>query len=384
MAEKDQQVYPMPQAKHDEEAAMEQSKELRHKKRMKCLAYVVAFAVFQTGIILLFTLTVMKIRTPKFRVRSATFETFDVVTTPTSFNIKMNAELGVKNTNFGHYKFDNSTITFFYKGTLVGSTVVSKARARARSTKKFNIVVDLISTNLPNTSDLENDINSGFLPLSSESTLRGKVELFKVYPMPQANGPTKHDEEAATVQSEELRRKKRMKYLAYGVAFVVFQTGIILIFALTVMKIKTPKFRFRSATFENFDVVAASPSFNIKMNAEVGVKNTNFGHYKFDNSTITFFYKGTPVGSAIVPNGRARARSTKKFNIVVDLISTSLPSTSELGNDIGSGVLLLSSQSTLRGKVELFKVMKKKKSTQMDCSMTINLGDRTIEDLKCK
>ncbi|KAA8539979.1 hypothetical protein F0562_026671 [Nyssa sinensis] len=179
MAEKHQQVYPMPQAKHDEEAAMEQSKELRRKKRMKCLVYVVAFAVFQTGIILLFALTVMKIRTPKFRVRSATFETFDVVTTTPSFNIKMNAELGVKNTNFGHYKFDNSTITFFYKETPVGSAVVYKTRARARSTKKFNIVVDLISTNLPNTSNLGNDMSSGFLPLSSKSTLRGKVELFK-------------------------------------------------------------------------------------------------------------------------------------------------------------------------------------------------------------
>ncbi|KAA8539981.1 hypothetical protein F0562_026673 [Nyssa sinensis] len=202
--------------------------------------------------------------------------------------------------------------------------------------------------------------------------------------MPQTNGPTKHDEEAATVQSDELRRKKRMKYLAYGVAFVVFQTGIILLFALTVMKIRTPKFRVRSATFETIDVVAATPSFNIRMNAEVGIKNTNFGHYKFDNSTVTFFYKGTPVGSVIVPNARARARSTKKFNIVVDLISTSLPSTLELGNDISSGVISLSSQSTLRGKVELFKIMKKKKSTQMDCTMAISLADKAIQNLKCK
>uniref|UniRef100_A0A5B7AIE8 Late embryogenesis abundant protein LEA-2 subgroup domain-containing protein n=1 Tax=Davidia involucrata TaxID=16924 RepID=A0A5B7AIE8_DAVIN len=205
----------------------------------------------------------------------------------------------------------------------------------------------------------------------------------QVYPMSQARA--KHDEEAATVPSEELRRKKRMKCLAYVVAFAVFQTGIILLFALTVMKIKSPKFRVRSVAFETFDVVTTTttPSFNIRMNAELGVKNTNFGHYKFDNSTITFFYKGSPVGNAFVPNARAKARSTKKFNIVVDLTSTSLPSTSELGNDISSGVLSLSSQSTLRGKVELFKVMKKKKSTQMDCTMTFNLADRAIQNLKC-
>uniref|UniRef100_A0A5B7ADR9 Late embryogenesis abundant protein LEA-2 subgroup domain-containing protein n=1 Tax=Davidia involucrata TaxID=16924 RepID=A0A5B7ADR9_DAVIN len=210
----------------------------------------------------------------------------------------------------------------------------------------------------------------------------------QVYPMSQANGPAraKHDEEAATVPSEELRRKKRMKCLAYVAAFAVFQTGIILLFALTVMKIKSPKFRVRSATFETFDVVSTTspPSFNIKMNAELGVKNTNFGHYKFDNTTITFFYKGTPVGSAIVPKARAKARSTKKFNIVVDLASTDLPSNSELGNDLNSGVLLLSSQSTLRGKVELMKVMKKKKSTDMNCTMEIHISTKELRNVICK
>uniref|UniRef100_A0A5B7AH91 Late embryogenesis abundant protein LEA-2 subgroup domain-containing protein n=1 Tax=Davidia involucrata TaxID=16924 RepID=A0A5B7AH91_DAVIN len=208
----------------------------------------------------------------------------------------------------------------------------------------------------------------------------------QVYPMPQPSSSTdaKHDEEANTVQSQELRRKKRMKCLAYVVAFAVFQTAIILLFALTVMKIRTPRFRVRSATFDRLDVgTPTSPSFNLRMNAELGVKNTNFGHYKFDNSTVSFFYRGAQVGSVDVVKARARARSTKKFSIVVDLISAT-SNNSELGIDLSSGILPLSSQSSLRGKVELFKVMKKKKSTQMNCTMEVNISSRQLQKVVCK
>uniref|UniRef100_A0A5B7AGB0 Late embryogenesis abundant protein LEA-2 subgroup domain-containing protein n=1 Tax=Davidia involucrata TaxID=16924 RepID=A0A5B7AGB0_DAVIN len=148
------------------------------------------------------------------------------------------------------------------------------------------------------------------------------------------------------------------------------------------MKVRSLKFRVRSATFDNFQVgTTTSPSFNLRMNVELGVKNTNFGHYKFDNSTITFFYKGTQVGSADVLKARAKARSTKKFNIVVNLIS---PSNSDFGTDLTSGVLHLTSQSSLRGKVELFKVMKKKKSANMNCTMEIHISAKELRNVVCK
>ncbi|CAK9176929.1 unnamed protein product [Ilex paraguariensis] len=205
-----------------------------------------------------------------------------------------------------------------------------------------------------------------------------------VYPLAPANAYSRSDEEANSEQSKQLRRKKRMKCLAYIVAFAVFQTGIILLFVLTVMKIKTPKFRVRSVTFYTLDVTPSPPSFNIKMNAELGVKNTNFGHFKFDNSTVEFFYRGIKVGEAVVPKARAKARSTKKFNVMVDLTSTNIPSNSELRNDYSSGFLTLSSQSKLKGKVELMKVMKKKKSTDMNCTMEVVISTKELRNVKCK
>ena len=66
--------------------------EERRKKRMKCFAYVAAFAVFQTDVMLVFAVVVMKVRTPKFRVRSATFDDFQVSTLVTNASFQYNNE----------------------------------------------------------------------------------------------------------------------------------------------------------------------------------------------------------------------------------------------------------------------------------------------------
>ncbi|KAL2542108.1 Late [Abeliophyllum distichum] len=139
----------------------------------------------------------------------------------------------------------------------------------------------------------------------------------RAYTSPQVNPYVRVDEEVPMVVLREDRRKKRVKCLMYVAAFAVFQTAIILLFALTVMKVRTPKFRVRSASFETFNVstLNTNPSFNIKMIAELGVKNPNFGRYKYQNSTIEFYYMKTKVGEAIIPRARSKARSTRKFNV---------------------------------------------------------------------
>ncbi|CAI9092323.1 OLC1v1027523C1 [Oldenlandia corymbosa var. corymbosa] len=211
----------------------------------------------------------------------------------------------------------------------------------------------------------------------------------QVHPLPKSynynDAYAVHDQESGTAQSKEFRKKKRVKCLAYILAFAVFQTGIILIFALTVMKIRTPKFRVRNATFENFDVgTPANPSFNLRMNAEIGVKNANFGTFKFESAPIVFLYDGSPVGQGIVPATQAGWRTTKKLNVVVDLSSGILANKTQLGNDISSGILELNALSSLTGKVRLTFVFKKKKTTNMNCTVAIGLTDRTIREINCQ
>ncbi|KAK9276910.1 hypothetical protein L1049_006447 [Liquidambar formosana] len=199
-----------------------------------------------------------------------------------------------------------------------------------------------------------------------------------------AAGHTRSDEESATLQSKEFRRKRRIRIAAYIVAFAVFQSIIIAIFAVTVMKYRTPKFRLGKITVETLvSNPAPSPSFNTRFVAQVTVKNTNFGPYKFDNSTATFTYGGMTVGQVVIPKGKAGLRSTKKIDVTVDLNSDALASTSSLGSDISSGILKLSTQAKLSGKVELMFVMKKKKSAQMNCTLTFDLSAKALQALEC-
>ncbi|XP_052186942.1 late embryogenesis abundant protein At1g64065-like [Diospyros lotus] len=206
-------------------------------------------------------------------------------------------------------------------------------------------------------------------------------------PLAPANGYYgRSDAEADTAFSDdELRRQKRKKWILYIIAFVIFQTAVIALFSMTVMKFRTPKFRILSATFPTFDVQTSNPSFNLKMNATLGVKNTNFGPYKFDNTTILFYYNGTQVGIATVRKSKANFRSTKKLEVAVDLATLANGANSQqLASDLSSGILPLTSTAEMKGKVTIMFMFKKKKSTKLDCSMEVNTKTKALQNVKCK
>ncbi|GLT43544.1 hypothetical protein SLA2020_174840 [Shorea laevis] len=123
------------------------------------------------------------------------------------------------------------------------------------------------------------------------------------YPLaPVANGHTRSDEESATAvaQSKEQKKKKRMTCMVYSLAFAVFQTGIILLFALTVMRFKNPKFRIGYASLE-ISILGTEndSSFNLKLKTQFTVKNTNFGHFKYEDRAVTFTYGVTILSTFI-------------------------------------------------------------------------------------
>lgn len=171
------------------------------------------------------------------------------------------------------------------------------------------------------------------------------------------------------------KRRRCLLYLAVG---IILQTLIIIAFVLIFMRIKSPKLRFRSVTVDK--LTATSASFDVKLNGEVGVKNTNFGHFKWSDSSISVLYRGNSVGSAQIPGGRARARSTKKLNVTAALESKN---DRNLGADLSSGKITLSTHARLEGKIHLFKVIKKKKTATMDCTMDLDTRTRAVHNLKC-
>ncbi|XP_030474953.1 uncharacterized protein LOC115692290 [Syzygium oleosum] len=208
------------------------------------------------------------------------------------------------------------------------------------------------------------------------------------YQPPESNGYSRNDQESLhTMEDEEAKHKKRMKWTIGIIAFVIFQVIQALFFVLVIMKFKSPKFRVGDFAVQTLNVgTQASPSFDMSFVAPIRVKNTNWGPFKYDASTVYFTYGGVQVGQAIIPKSKANFKSTKKIDMNVSLRSANLPGNinSNLGNELSSGVITLASQGELKGKITVMFMFKKKKTSQMNCTMAINTATKEIQFVSCK
>ncbi|KAG6409854.1 hypothetical protein SASPL_127896 [Salvia splendens] len=202
---------------------------------------------------------------------------------------------------------------------------------------------------------------------------------------PARNGNTEAATAAAAHDATRAqRKKKRNKCILYILLFIVFQTAIITVFALTIMKVRTPRFRIRSAAITNFNAgTAASPSLQATITPEFTVKNANFGRYKYRNTTVEFFYRGTRVGQVSVLNSKTGWRSTKRFtHSAVELNISGSP---QLAEDLRAGVVPITSTARMGGKVELIFIMKKNKATNMNCTMNIvTASPQSFSNILCR
>ncbi|XP_057463207.1 late embryogenesis abundant protein At1g64065-like [Actinidia eriantha] len=202
-----------------------------------------------------------------------------------------------------------------------------------------------------------------------------------VTPMAPADIYSRSDQEfAASQYSDELRQKKRRKLFIYIAAFTVFQIIVIMVFALVIMRAKSPKVKISSAAIEGLRV--EDSSYNMTLVANLNIKNRNFGNYKYERTTMNVTQGGVLVGEGVIWKGTAKARDTKEVGINVTVSSNGLPD--------NSGVLLLDVQAKLRGEVHLMKMMgveiilvKKRKGAELDCTMEVNLKNGQIQNIGC-
>ncbi|KAB2608703.1 hypothetical protein D8674_011871 [Pyrus ussuriensis x Pyrus communis] len=190
------------------------------------------------------------------------------------------------------------------------------------------------------------------------------------------------------LESERFKKiQQNRKCFAYIAIFVVFQIIVLAIFGATVMKIKTPNVRLRSVTVQSLDYSSSgsnSPFFNMTLIAEVSVRNKNFGHFKFDPTKANVTFGGVIVGQGDIIKARAKARKTKRMNVTIEVNSDGISDGAKLGTEVSSGNVTLSTLASVRGKVTLMKMMKKRKTAHMNCSMVVNLPNQLVYDLACK
>ncbi|KAL3738226.1 hypothetical protein ACJRO7_019707 [Eucalyptus globulus] len=199
----------------------------------------------------------------------------------------------------------------------------------------------------------------------------------------EVNGYHRSDQESLE-EIKEARRKKKMKWTIGIIAFIIFQVVQGLFFVLVIMKFKSPKFRVADFTIPTLTTeTQTSPSFNMSFVAPIRVKNTNWGPFKYGASNMTFTYGGVQVGQVNIPKGKANFKSTKKIDVPVTLNSGALPTSSNLGSELSSGVITLNSQGELKGKVTVMFMFKKTKISKMNCTIEISTSEKEVKSSQC-
>ncbi|KAK8486776.1 hypothetical protein V6N13_073574 [Hibiscus sabdariffa] len=182
------------------------------------------------------------------------------------------------------------------------------------------------------------------------------------------------------------REEKSSKFLVYVLLIMVIQGTLLLVFGSIFLRPRTPGFELGSSVRVRnlmYTTNSLSPSFNFTLVTSVAVKNTNFGVFRFDNTTGTVWCGPVIVGEFKIPTGRAPARTTERLDVSVDVSSLRVLNTTSLSSNISYGLLELSSHVRLSGKLNIMNIMKRRRHPQLNCFMKLNFTGASVHDLRC-
>ncbi|KAK6142757.1 hypothetical protein DH2020_023105 [Rehmannia glutinosa] len=163
------------------------------------------------------------------------------------------------------------------------------------------------------------------------------------------------------------------------------QATVVVILIFTVFKVKDPvcpnERRHRQARFDQRHHHPRRARHDL--NADVSVEKPQYASFRYQNTTTTLYYRGAVIRGGAWSPGRAKARRTMRMNVTVDVITDRVLNQPDLGSDINSGLITMSSYTVVGGRVKIF-VVKKHVTVRMNCSMTVNITSRAIQQQKCK
>ncbi|KAH7850236.1 hypothetical protein Vadar_029636 [Vaccinium darrowii] len=210
----------------------------------------------------------------------------------------------------------------------------------------------------------------------------------QVRPLAPASIRPSSDDEEAALYIKKLHKKKCIKCCGCVLALLLIQIIVVVILIFTVFKVKDPIMRLNGVTVNKFELINGTttpkPGSNMSLTADVSVKNPNVVSFKYPNTTTALYYRGTMIGEARGPPGKSKARRTMRMNVTVDVIMDNLISNPNLQSDMSSGILTMSSFTKLGGKVKMFNIIKKHVVVKMNCTISINITSKAIQDQKCK
>ncbi|KAL5716452.1 hypothetical protein ACHQM5_018140 [Ranunculus cassubicifolius] len=193
---------------------------------------------------------------------------------------------------------------------------------------------------------------------------------------------TRSDEEGKKVQKVQHSRRHTIKCAGFCIAGILMLAILITVLVLTVFRVKEPEIVMKRITFPKFSIAALPATINIV--AETAMKNPNIASFRYRNSTTFVYYHGAKVGQGHSPPGLAKARRTQDMNLSLVVVTGKVLENPNFVNELGSGVLVLSSYTRLDGRVKIMSMFRKHVVIKMNCTITTNITSSEIMDQMCK
>ncbi|XP_051142760.1 late embryogenesis abundant protein At1g64065-like [Andrographis paniculata] len=172
----------------------------------------------------------------------------------------------------------------------------------------------------------------------------------------------------------------RRRCLAIIITGIILKTLIIITLIVIFIPIGNPKVRFRSVAVDEPLVSnsTGSPSVRVRLNAQLAVRNPNLGRFRFGDSDVSILHRGRVIGRTVVPAGSTAARSTENVNVTI----AALAGGRNLGKEeLRSGRIRLSGEATFDGKIQVLRIVRRKKKGIMNCTVDIDVRTRKVQSL---
>jgi hypothetical protein len=196
--------------------------------------------------------------------------------------------------------------------------------------------------------------------------------------------PAANDEEVESAtgwRSVQYLRKRQCVLCCCGccVLTVVILGFIILILALTVFKVKDPRFTMNSVYLTALGTGAgtglADPvAVNATFTADVSIKNPNIASFHFSQSATEVYYREQTISVAYMPEGRLGARRTARMNMTVDILGDRLARMLNVTGLVLGQEYDLTTYTEMNGTAKVLGIYKKELEIRMNCSMTLEVG----------
>ncbi|KAE9606546.1 putative Late embryogenesis abundant protein, LEA-14 [Lupinus albus] len=181
-------------------------------------------------------------------------------------------------------------------------------------------------------------------------------------------------------------QKRSSKCLVYILSGFVTLLAFWVVFSSIVLHVKDPSLQLRSARVIHISYnTSPSLSSNITMIATMKIMNPNFGRFNYGNGSVSVVYGTASIGGWEISGAKMEARESKEFNVMVNMRCSKilLVSGNNITNEIHSGMLKLRSYAKLSGTIYLLKIVKKRKTIEMNCVMNLNLTSHSFHNIQC-